>query len=87
MVFTVPRHIGAIAYQNKALLYDMLFKATAQTLCTSAADRKHLGTRAEFTRRFLLHVLPSALQRIGHCGLLANRTRLPSRLGSAGIAA
>jgi hypothetical protein len=30
---------------------------------------------AEFTRRFLLHVLPSGLQRIRHCGLLANRTR------------
>jgi Putative transposase len=30
---------------------------------------------AEFTRRFLLHVLPSGLQRIRHYGLLANRTR------------
>jgi len=29
----------------------------------------------EFTRRFLLHVLPSGLQRIRHYGLLANRTR------------
>ena len=30
---------------------------------------------AEFTRRFLLHVLPSGLQRIRHYGLFANRTR------------
>jgi hypothetical protein len=43
VVFTVPQPIEAIAYQNKALLYDMLFKATAQTLRTIAADPKHLG--------------------------------------------
>ena len=43
VVFTVPQPIEAIAYQNKALLYDMLFKATAQTLRTIAGDPKHLG--------------------------------------------
>jgi Putative transposase len=47
-VFTVPPPIEAIAYQNKALLYDMLFKATAQTLRTIAADPKHLGAEIGF---------------------------------------
>ena len=55
MVFTVPQHIEAIAYQNKALPYDMLFKATAQTLRTIAADPKHLG--AEFGFIAVLHTL------------------------------
>ena len=48
VVFTVPQPIEAIAYQNKALLYDMLFKATAQTLRTLAADPKHLGAEIGF---------------------------------------
>ena len=48
VVFTVPQPIEAIAYQNKALLYDMLFKATAQTLRTIAADPKHLGAEIGF---------------------------------------
>ncbi len=49
VVFTVPQPIEAIAYQNKALVYDMLFKATAQTLRTIAADPKHLGAEIGFT--------------------------------------
>jgi hypothetical protein len=48
VVFTVPQQIEAIAYQNKALLYDMLFKATAQTLRTIAADPKHMGAEIGF---------------------------------------
>jgi hypothetical protein len=48
VVFTVPQPIEAIAYQNKALLYDMLFKATSQTLRTIAADPQHLGARIGF---------------------------------------
>ncbi|MGJ0531825.1 IS91 family transposase [Methylocystis sp.] len=43
VVFTLPAEIGAIAYQNKAAVYGLLFKAAAQTLMTIAADRKHLG--------------------------------------------
>jgi hypothetical protein len=48
VVFTVPQPIEAIAYQNKALLYDMLFKAAAQALRTIAADPKHLGAEIGF---------------------------------------
>ena len=40
VVFTVPTQIGDIAYQNKALLYDLLFKTAAETLLTIGADPK-----------------------------------------------
>jgi hypothetical protein len=43
VVFTLPAAIGAIAYQNKAKVYGLLFTAAAETLTTIAADRKHLG--------------------------------------------
>ena len=43
VVFTLPAAIGAIAYQNKAKVYGLLFTAAAQTLTTIAADPKHLG--------------------------------------------
>jgi len=48
VVFTVPQEIAAIAYQNKALVYDILFRATAETLRTIAADPKHLGAEIGF---------------------------------------
>jgi Transposase zinc-binding domain len=43
VVFTVPEQIAAIAYQNKRAVYGILFRATAETLRTSAADPQHLG--------------------------------------------
>ena len=43
VVFTLPAAIADIAYQNKAVIYDILFKAAAETLTTIAADPKHLG--------------------------------------------
>jgi hypothetical protein len=43
VVFTLPAAIGAIAYQNKAKVYGLLFSAAAETLTTIAADPKHLG--------------------------------------------
>jgi hypothetical protein len=45
VVFTLPAAIANIAYQNKAVIYDLLFKASAETLITIAADPKHLGVR------------------------------------------
>ena len=42
VVFTLPPKIGAIAYHNKAVIYDLLFKASAETLLTIAADPKRL---------------------------------------------
>jgi hypothetical protein len=43
VVFTMPAPIAAMALQNKAIVYDILFKAAAETVRTIAADAKHLG--------------------------------------------
>jgi len=43
VVFTLPAAIGAVAYQNKAAVYSLLFTAAAEALTTIAADPKHLG--------------------------------------------
>ncbi len=48
VVFTLPEEIAAIAYQNKAVVYDILFHATAETLRTIAADPRHLGAEIGF---------------------------------------
>ena len=48
VVFTVPQEIAAIAYQNKRVVYNILFRATAETLRTIAADPKHLGAEIGF---------------------------------------
>jgi len=48
VVFTLPEEIAAIAYQNKAVVYNLLFAATADTLRTIAADPKHLGAEVGF---------------------------------------
>ena len=48
VVFTLPEPIAVIAYQNKALVYGLLFRATAETLRTIAADPKHLGAEIGF---------------------------------------
>ena len=48
VVFTVPEEIGAIAYQNKKVVYGILFQAAAKTLRTIAADPKHLGAEIGF---------------------------------------
>ena len=48
MVFTVPAPIAAIAFQNKAVVYSILFRAAAETLRTIAADPQHLGAEIGF---------------------------------------
>jgi hypothetical protein len=48
VVFTVPEQIAAIAYQNKEEVYGILFRATAETLRTIAADPQHLGAAIGF---------------------------------------
>ena len=55
VVFTLPAAIADIAYQNKAVIYDALFKASSETLLTIAADPKHLGARIGITA--VLHTL------------------------------
>jgi Putative transposase/Transposase zinc-binding domain len=48
VVFSVPEQIASIAYQNKKVVYNILFRATAETLTTIAADPKHLGAEIGF---------------------------------------
>ena len=42
VVFTLPAAVGAIAFHNKAAVYDLRFRTAAETLTTIAADPKHL---------------------------------------------
>jgi predicted Zn-ribbon and HTH transcriptional regulator len=64
VVFTLPAPIADIAYQNKAEIYGILFKAAAQTLITIAADPKHLGAHIGLTA--VLHTWGSALTHHPH---------------------
>src|ERR1700722_7193661 len=48
VVFTLPEEIATIAFQNKKVVYDILFRATSETLRTIAADPKHLGAEIGF---------------------------------------
>ncbi len=48
VVFTLPEQIAAIAFQNKSVVYKILFQATAETLLTIARDPKHLGAEIGF---------------------------------------
>ena len=68
VVFTMPAAIADIAYQNKAVVYDLLFKAAAETLTTIAADPKHLGARVGVTA--VLHTWGSALTHHPHLHMI-----------------
>jgi hypothetical protein len=68
VVFTLPAPIGDIAYQNKAVIYGILFKAAAETLITIAADPKHLGARIGLTA--VLHSWGSALTHHPHVHMI-----------------
>ena len=48
VVFTLPMEIEVIAFQNQAVVYDILFRAASETLCTIAADPEHLGAEIGF---------------------------------------
>src|SRR5689334_608202 len=68
VVFTLPAAIADIAYQNKAVLYDLLFKVSAETMLTIAADPKHLGARIGITS--VLHSWGSALTHHPHVHMI-----------------
>ena len=48
VVFTLPEPIAGMAYQNKDVVYGILFRGTAETLSTIAADPEHLGAEIGF---------------------------------------
>src|SRR5688572_26122795 len=68
VVFTLPAAIAAIAYQNKAVIYNLLFKASSETLLTIAADPKHLGARIGVTA--VLHSWGSAMTHHPHVHMI-----------------
>ena len=68
LVFTLPAAIADIAYQNKAVIYDLLFKASSEALLTIAADPKHLGARIGVTA--VLHTWGSAMTHHPHVHMI-----------------
>jgi hypothetical protein len=68
VVFTLPAAIADIAYQNTAVLYDLLFKVSAKTMLTIAADPKHLGARIGITS--VLHTWGSAMTHHPHVHII-----------------
>ena len=68
VVFTLPAEIADIAYDNKAVLYDLLFRASADTMVTIAADPKHLGARIGLLS--VLHTWGSALTHHPHVHMI-----------------
>jgi hypothetical protein len=68
VVFTLPAAIADIANQNKAVIYDLLFKASSETLLTIAADPKHLGARIGITA--VLHTWGSTMTHHPHIHMI-----------------
>jgi Putative transposase/Transposase zinc-binding domain len=68
VVFTLPAQIADVAYQNKAVIYDLLLKTSAETLITIAADPKHLGVRIGILS--VLHTWGSALTHQPHVHMI-----------------
>ena len=68
LVFTLPAALADIAYQNKAAVYDLLFKASSETLITIAADPRHLGARVGAIS--VLHTWGSALTHHPHVHMI-----------------
>jgi hypothetical protein len=80
LVFSLPGPIADIAYQNKRVIYDLLFKASAEAMLTIAADPKHLGASIGITS--VLHTWGSAMTHHPHVhmivpggGLAADRSK------------
>jgi hypothetical protein len=68
VVFTLPAVIADIAFHDKALVYDLLFKAASETMLTIAADPRHLGARIGITA--VLHTWGSAMTHHPHIHMI-----------------
>jgi putative transposase/transposase-like zinc-binding protein len=68
LVFTLPAEIAPVAYQNKAVVYDLLFRTAAETLLTIADDPRHLGARIGATA--VLHTWGSAMTHHPHVHMI-----------------
>jgi hypothetical protein len=68
VVFTLPAEVADVAFQNKAAVYDLLFRAASETMLTIATDPKHLGARIGITA--VLHSWGSALTHHPHVHMI-----------------
>ena len=68
VVFTLPARIASIAYQNKAVVYDLLFKASSEAVLTIAADPENLGARIGITA--VLHTWGSTMTHHPHVHMI-----------------
>ena len=68
VVFTLPAEVAAVAFHNKAAVYDLLFRAASKTMMTIAADPKHLGARIGITA--VLHTWGSAMTHHPHIHMI-----------------
>ncbi|WP_050525679.1 IS91 family transposase [Pseudorhodobacter aquimaris] len=68
VVFTMPAEIAQIAFWNKKAVYGLLFKASAETVMTVAADPKRMGARVGMTS--VLHTWGSALTHHPHIHMI-----------------
>src|ERR1700678_2189140 len=80
VVFTLPRELAPLALQNKRLIYNLLFRASAETLLQIARDPRHLGAEIGFFT--VLHTWDQRLQHHPHVhcvvaagGLAPDRSR------------
>jgi hypothetical protein len=64
VVFTLPAPVGEIAFQNKSVVYAILFRTAAETLATIAANPRHLGAKLGMT--MVLHTWGQTLQHHPH---------------------
>jgi Putative transposase/Transposase zinc-binding domain len=68
VVFTLPARIASFAYQNKAVVYDLLFKASSEAVLKIAADPEHLGVRIGITA--VLHTWGSTMTHHPHVHMI-----------------
>jgi Putative transposase/Transposase zinc-binding domain len=68
VVFTLPAELADVAFQNKAGVYDLLFRAASETMLAIAADPKHLGARIGITA--VLHTWGSAMTHHPHIHMI-----------------
>jgi hypothetical protein len=68
VVFTLPAEVADVAFHNKAMVYDLLFRAASETMLTIAADPQHLGARTGITA--VLHTWGSAMTHHPHVHMI-----------------
>ena len=68
VVFSLPAEIADVAYQNKAVVYDLLMKVSADVMLTIAADPQHLGAKIAITS--VLHTWGSAMTHHPHVHMI-----------------